>query len=106
MDLKQSHFSLTEYIRRHSIQSRDAYQVIQRMKKLLPDNLKSLKAIHRSGNSAAKAERLAYTDKEYLNLIEEYLALYEKGLESRIQSETHRMLLSARQTLRSFHKSF
>lgn len=74
------------------------------MKKLLPDSIQTLKAVHRRDNSAAKAERLASNDPEYLDLIHRYITIFQRGLEARIQLETHRMLLSARQTMRGFQK--
>lgn len=105
MNVKQSHFTLTETIKQNSLESRDIHQVTKRMKKLLPDSLSSLKSVHRAGNSAARAERIAASDQEYLRMIDEYVDLYSKGLEARIQYETHKMLLSARQTMRFFYKS-
>ena len=99
LDIRQEQTQLHETIRRNGIESREIYQVSRRMKNLLPDSLSSLKREHRHGNSAARAERLASTDKEYLRLIEEYVDLYSKGLEARVQFETHRMLLSARQSM-------
>lgn len=87
------------------MECREIHQVSKRMKTLLPDSLLSLKANHRPGNSAARAERLARTDQEYLRLIDEYVELYGKGLEARIQYETHKMLHSARQSMRFFHKN-
>ncbi|SMF47203.1 hypothetical protein [Pseudobacteriovorax antillogorgiicola] len=105
MDIRQSHFLLKERIRTEARHSREAYQVVLRMKKLLPDSLKALKSCHRTGNSAAQAERLALTDPDYQTSIEEYLTIYQQGLESRIQWETHKMLLAARQSLQAFHRS-
>ncbi len=104
MDTKTPHEKLIVNVRDFSRTAWDHQQVVQRMRKLLPERLRSLKNGHRSGRKAAQAERQALNDENYLNFLNEYLVVYGDAMEARIQYETHMMLLEARKTLRVFRK--
>lgn len=94
---------LVELIRRHGLRSRENLQVAERMRSLLPQVLRTLQR----GQAArgAEAERHALNNPVYLERIDEYLDVYAEGLSSKIQSETHRMLLQAWQSLNAFKKA-
>jgi|GEM_PF-3543757 len=94
---------LVELIRRHGTRSRENLQVADRLRNLLPQILRSLKRGHQS--RGADAERHALNDPTYRERIEEYLEVYSEGLQSKVQSETHRMLLQAWQSLNAFHRA-
>ncbi len=94
---------LVEIIRRHGTRSRENLQVADRMRSLLPQVLRSIKRGHQS--RGADAERHALNDPVYLERIDEYLEVYAEGLSSKVQSETHRMLLQAWQSLNAWRKA-
>lgn len=95
---------LLELIRRHSARSRENLQVADRLKSLLPHALQQSKRSMRGSYKGAAAERRALNDQEYIEKIQEYLAVYSEGLEARIQFETHRMLLQAWQSLNALNR--
>lgn len=94
---------LVELIRRHSGRSRESLQVADRLRSLLPQVLRSLKRGYQT--RGGDAERHALNDPVYQERIQEYLDVYAEGLESKIQSETHRMMLQAWQTLNAFRRA-
>lgn len=94
---------LVKLIKQESSGFREAGQIARRMKELLPDQLKGLKRHHHRNCKAAVAERKALVDPEYRHSIDEYLHLIEQTQRSRIQYETHKMLLQARQSNRLYH---
>jgi hypothetical protein len=94
---------LVELIRRHSARSRESLQVADRLRSLLPQVLRSLKRGYQS--RGGDAERHALNDAVYLDRIQEYLDVYAEGLEAKIQSETHRMMLQAMHTLNAFRRA-
>jgi len=93
---------LIKLIRQESSGFREAGQIAHRMKELLPDQLKGLKRYHHRNCKAAVAERKALVDPEYRQSIDEYLNLIEQSQRCRIQYETHKMLLQARQSTRLY----
>jgi hypothetical protein len=94
---------LVELIRRHGARSRENLQVADRLRSLLPQVLRSLKRGYQS--RGGDAERHALNDAVYLERIQEYLDVYAEGLESKIQSETHRMMLQAMHSLNAFRRA-
>lgn len=93
---------LVELVRRHGLRSRESLQMADRLRKLLPEFLQSLKRA--SGYRGSLAERQALTDSAYLERLDEYLDVYAEGLKARVQSDTHRMLLEAWGTLNAFQR--
>lgn len=91
---------LVELIRRYGLRSRENLQVAERMRSLLPQVLRTIKRGHQSRGS--DAERHALNDPAYLERMQEYLDVYAEGLSSKIQSETHRMMLQAWQSMNAF----
>lgn len=103
LNLNISNENLKELIRKESLKAKELRQVSQRLNTLLEDNLKLLRNKHKiSSKSAAEATRLALSDTEYGNLIEEYLDLKEEGFRAFINAQTHRMLLGARKSNRLY----
>lgn len=94
---------LVELIRRYGARSRESLQVADRLRGLLPEVLRSLKRAYQG--RGGDAERHALNDPVYLERVQEYLDVYAEGLQSRVQSETHRMMLQARQSLNAFHRA-
>ncbi len=95
---------LSEIIRRHGAKSRDQMQVAERLRELLPDALLAAKRALAPELRGAEAERKALSDSSYLARIEEFVSLWGEAWEARIQFETHRMLLQARQSLEAYHR--
>ena len=95
---------LAERARRHAQQSRQSLQVAARLAELFPQVLKSIKKS--ASSRGAQADREALTHPDYLAKLDQYIAVLGEGLESRIQYETHRMMLQAWQSQNAFHKVF
>ena len=102
MNTSQSAHTLNDRIKREAQFSRESYQVLKRVKKLLPEQLKLIKNRFRTEHPAAKSERLALTHQDYQDAIDRYLKLLEESLRARTEWETHRMLLAARQSTRAY----
>ena len=100
MDLDQ----LGEIIRRHGAKSRDQMQVAERLRELLPDALLASKRALAPEYRGAAAERRALSDQSYLEKIEEFIILWGEAWEARIQFETHRMLMQAKQSIQAYHR--
>ena len=95
--------SLSHRIRSEGSLSGEFSQVARRLRDLLPQTLRLLKHQHRGNGKSARAERLALADTHYQRAIDEYVNMKGKALEARVQYDTHRMLLQARQSLRRYH---
>ncbi len=95
--------NLSERARRHAIKSRESLQIAARLYELFPQVLKTLK--RQSAGKGAKSDREALVHPEYLQKIEQYVALLGEGLEARIQFETHRMLLQAMQSQNAYERA-
>lgn len=100
MDTKVHSERLFALIQRFGSESQEARQVARRLGELLPLRFYELKRNHSRYTQGAASERAAFTDEQYLAFIEEYCEVTHKGLMSRIQYDTHLMLLKARQTNR------
>jgi hypothetical protein len=94
---------LAERARRHAQRSREHLQIAERIYDLLPATLRSLK--QDQGLRGAKGDRKALTHPDYLEKLNQYVDVLGDGLSCRIQSETHRMLLQAWQSLNSFERA-
>ena len=82
----------------------ESRQIFKRMSELLPDTLSGIEAKYRTSERPGRARRLALVSEEYEKAISDILLFRERALEARVQSETHRMLIKARQSLNSFIK--
>src|SRR4051812_14871245 len=94
---------LVELIRRYGSRARENLQVADRLRNLLPQVLRGRKLTCQ--NRGCDAERHALNDPVYLESMQEYLDVYAEGLECKIQSETHRMMLQAWQSLNAFRRA-
>ena len=83
----RSEAALSVYIRKCQSDYLDARQIHKRMKDLLPDKLKSIKAKYRSENSSARSERLGLMDPDHLKFIKELSLVYKRWIESKIAYE-------------------
>jgi hypothetical protein len=93
---------LSERARRHAARSRENLQVASRLLELLPQILRGLKKS--LSGKGARADREALTHPEYQTKIDQYIKVFGEGLESRVQFETHRMMLQAMQSENAFHR--
>lgn len=90
---------LIQRIQEFGMLARDHRQVYKRLEQLLPDRLKALTdSRRRSGASASSSLREALVSKEYEEMIQEVVEMGHKSFYSRIQYETHMMLLDARRS--------
>ena len=96
---------LIEKIRRHAARSRESFQIAKRLEELFPQVLRALKRTAAGGLRGSKAERYALTHPDYLEKLEQYVDVLGESLNSRVQSETHRMLLQAWQSLNAFERA-
>ena len=98
MNLRLPHSELTEHIRMSGLQALEGRQLAQRLRKFLPQRLSQIKLSLRESFPPAKANRHALTDPRYLAYIEEYITIRADALETKIQYETHLMLLQSRKS--------
>ena len=92
---------LVQAIARFGRTTRETRQVASRLAEVLPSRLRTIKQSFAHWSSLALAERLALTDENYLEHIEELTNLNAEARRAHIQYETHLMLFEARRTLRS-----
>lgn len=104
MDTCTPHEKLVDQIQAWSGQSREAFQVAQRLRQLLPETLRAKKRFYSRSGRMAAAERQALCDADYLEAIQRCWRLRQEALQSRIQYETHLMLVHARQSLRGLQR--
>ncbi len=84
----------------------DARQVSARLRELMPSRFKDVCSRYRKvARSAAQAERYALADESYVSYVDELLETSSVAFHSRVQYETHMMLVQARQSLRFFRVS-
>jgi hypothetical protein len=101
MDIRIRSDRLISLIKQHASSSQEAWQVAKRLKSLLPLRFNDLKRKHSTGNiKGAKAERFALADKNYTDVLEEFVSINSEAHAARVSYETYKMLHSARQTLR------
>lgn len=98
MDVFISKQQLIEKIVTYGSESVESRQIASRLKKLLPERLKSLKEHHQKEVSVGKARRRALLDREYKRHLQEYLELREQSNKNRVMWETYRMYYFAKKT--------
>ena len=98
MEVFLSKQQLIEKIIRHGSESVESRQIASRLKKLLPDRVKSLKEHYQKEVSVGKARRWALLDQNYKKHVQEYLDLREQSNKNRVMWETYRMYYFAKKT--------
>ena len=102
IDLQIPHEHLIRLISRHGESAIRSRQVTQRLRTLLPERFQKVKLdLQASSMKPSAANRLALIDAQYQAFINELVDMSSQALMSRIQYETHMMLLEARRCLRS-----
>ena len=100
-----SHEQLVRKIQRLGAEAQDHRQVQRRLQQLLPDRLEIVVSeLKLAGMSPGKALRSALVSEAYKNQIAELVAVTAASLETRIQYETHIMLIEARRSLRRLRR--
>lgn len=81
----------------------DARQVSTRLRDLMPARFRGICASYRgTSKSVAQAERRTLADEKYILFLDELVETSSTAVYSRIQYETHLMLVQARQSLRYY----
>jgi hypothetical protein len=100
------HEQLVRQIQKFGADARESRQVYKRLTPLLPDRLRSIAAgLKANGQGPAACARLALVSDELKSHIDDIVEIGASSLESRIQYETHMMLIDARRTLRALRAS-
>lgn len=94
------HHNLVYYIQIQGKQALESRQLAKRLQELLPIRLKEIRNDLRNGRKIGVAERHALVDQRFLDYITEMIEVSGHSMESKVQFETHRMLIKARQSLR------
>jgi hypothetical protein len=102
MRLDRDHQSLVGAIQRFGAQAQDARQVFKRIKQLMPRRIQDIyRQMKSEGISASSTHRQVFLSQQYMDMVEELSELSESFHLSRIQYETHVMLIDARRSLRA-----
>lgn len=105
VDLRQSHQSLCDAIRRYGRDAREARQVADRLRTLLPRRLSQVRHGIPSQRTRSRTSRLALIDPTYVHHLQELADIIGSNVYARIQYESHLMLLAARRSLRRVKRS-
>jgi hypothetical protein len=96
------HDRLISLIRGYGAKAAEHRQVARRLRALLPERFKAINSQHRRRlTSAADAERAALIDSDWINHVEEVVAITHAATHARIEYETHLMMFEARRSLRT-----
>jgi len=96
-----SHEQLIQKIQVFGRAAMEHRQIGRRLRTLLPERLAEIvQSKKQEKGSVAAAERSALTSSDYLTFVEEVVNLSGEARASRVQYETHMMLLDARRSLR------
>lgn len=105
MKIYLPHETLIHKIQQFAESAREYRQVFRRLEQLLPDRLLTLEREKRKlGLTASESQRAALVSPEYLDLVDELSEVGFQSFSSRIQYETHVMLVDARRSLRYFKR--
>jgi hypothetical protein len=96
----KSHNELLHYISSQGKAAFEGRQLAKRLRDLLPLRMKKIKDEWRRSHRPGRAEREALADQRLLDHIDELVLILGDSHESRVQYETHSMLIKARQSLR------
>ncbi len=99
MNVFMNHEQLLRTIGRLADVARESRQVADRLRQLLPQQLLNRKRLHAKRGRMGEAERLALVDADYIEHIEQLVAIRQDAWRARIEYETHLMLAHARQSL-------
>ena len=91
---------LSALIQKYGLEALEARQVAKRLGDLLTQRFHDLKREHSRRLPGSPGERAALTDSRYLEYVDEYCNVAHQSLVSRVQYDTHMMLLKARQSMR------
>ena len=105
MQRNLAHEILVRHIQKFGSEAQDHRQVQRRLQQLLPARLQLIiQGLRQDGVIASRALRQALASAEYLHHMEELIDVMAATHESRVQYETHLMLLEARRSLRAFRR--
>jgi len=100
LDTKLPSERLSALIQKYGLEALQARQVARRLGDLLTQRFHELKREHSRRLPGSPGERAALTDARYQTYIDEYCHVAHQSLVSRIQYDTHMMLVRARQSMR------
>ena len=99
------HQKLPQKISQWTRHAMDSRQVGERMENLLDQHHRKISREHRRHHRAGKADRLALLDKRHLDYLERLAQVKYQQHESRVLSETGRMMLAARQSIEAYYRA-
>lgn len=106
MHLQRPHDDLVRCIKSYAQSNLESRQVARRLRDLLQLRFSEIRREYWDRlHNVARAERYALIDERYQQYVEEIVSLTAQARQSRIQYETHLMLVQARQSLRHFRKT-
>ncbi len=105
MLLQRPHDDLIRCIKSFAQSNLESRQVARRLRDLLQTRFAEIRQEHwQRLHHVARAERYALIDERYQQHISELVELTAQARLSRVQYETHLMLVQARQSLRAFRR--